>query len=87
MKALATICAAIALAGCGTMEPLTPQEAMVIMQMQQGQAANNAAMWQNMQTNPVFQRMPTPQPVYTPPPRQIQCTTTGGMYSLYTTCR
>lgn len=47
---------------------MTPEQAAVFMQMQQNQQANNAATWQGMQQNPLFQRMPTtPQYQYQPP--------------------
>jgi hypothetical protein len=71
------------LAGCNT-APLTPQEAAVIMQMNQNMQANNNAMMQNMQNNPVYQRQA--QPVYTAPARPLRCTTRHIGGTSYTDC-
>ncbi len=86
MKAL-VYTACIILAGCATgpQEPIDPARAAILMQMIGNQNAANAAAWQNMQSNPVFQRQ---QPVYQAPVSPaVNCMTTGGPYSLYTTCR
>lgn len=75
----------VLLAGCATGEPIDPARAAIIMQMLGNQSAANNAAWQNMQSNPVFQRQ---QPVYQAPVSPtVNCMTTGGPYSLYTTCR
>lgn len=85
---LYTLAACIALTGCASGPPMSPQEAAIIMQMLGNQQAANAQAWQNMQSNPVFQRQQVA-PVYVAPqPRPvINCTTTGNAYALYTNCR
>jgi hypothetical protein len=87
MKLVAPLLAA-ALTGCAGFGDISPEQAAVLMNMQHTQQANNAAMWQNMQSNPVYQRQ---QPLYTAPapqPRPVtRCVTTNSGYSLYTTCQ
>ena len=76
----------LALVGCasGPSEPMTPEQALVIQQMVANQQANNNATMQNMQANPLFQRQPTVQPIYTAPPRPVQCQTVR-VYNTYQT--
>jgi hypothetical protein len=83
MKALIAV-ACIALAGCAT-EPMSPQEAAIVMQMLGNQQAASNAAWQNMQSNPVFQRQ---QPLYQAPQRSgpVRCTTRHIGGTSYTDC-
>lgn len=78
--------ASLALSGCAGFGDITPEQAAVIMQMNQNQIANNNAMWRNMQANPVYQR----QPVYVAPARRpntnIQCVTRTVGGTSYTDC-
>jgi hypothetical protein len=85
MKALIAV-ACIALAGCAAPEPMNPAQAAILMQMMGNQQAANAAMMQNMQANPVFQRQQ--QPVYQAPQRSrpISCTTRHVGGTSYTDC-
>jgi hypothetical protein len=84
---LALALSAVVLAGCGTMDPLTPEQAAVLMYM-------NRPYIQPTQTvqpiyRPVYAQPQQAAPAWpTPAPRQsLNCTTTNGGYSLYTTCR
>ena len=83
-NSVTVICAVLALAGCATSEPLTPEQAQVLINMQQQQQANNAAAMNNMQNNTVFQRMP--QPTYTAPARPINCQTVRVYNTFQTRC-
>lgn len=78
---LAAVLVLASLTGCAGFGEITPEQAAILMQMQQSQAASNAAMWQGMQANPLFR----PQPVYQPV-RPITCDTTHGKYASQTTC-
>jgi hypothetical protein len=84
MKALIAA-ACITLAGCASGPPMTPQEAAIVMQMMNNQQAANNAAWQNMQSNPVFQRQ---QPLYQAPQRSgpVRCTTRHIGGTSYTDC-
>lgn len=76
--------AAIAMTGCASMEPLTPEQAAALMYMQRGYQAPQTVY------QPVYVQPVQPQaPIWnTPAPRpRINCTTTNGGYSLYTTCQ
>jgi hypothetical protein len=83
MKA-AVLLFSVALAGCGSMAPLTPQEAAVLMYM-------NRPAYQAPQVYAPIQRAPaqTVAPVWVAPtPRpEVNCTTTSSGYALHTTCR
>ena len=72
--------------GCSGFGDITPEQAAVIMRMNQNQIANNNAMMQNMQANPVFQR----QPVYVAPTvrpnNNIRCVTRSIGGTSYTDC-
>lgn len=87
--------AAVLLTGCAGMEPMTPEQAAVFIQMQQAQQANNMMLMQNMQSNPVFQRQQVPAPAYVVPRPAYQeptrmaptnCTTNMLGGSAFTTC-
>lgn len=76
--------ASLALTGCAGMEPLTPQEAAAIMYMQRGYQAPQTVY------QPVYVQPVQPQaPIWNTPAQRprINCTTTNGGYSLYTTCQ
>ena len=94
MKAIFAL-VSVALVGCAGMEPMTPEQAAVIMQMQQGQQANNLMLMQSMQANPLFQRQQVappvyiaPRPIYQEPVRRAptNCTTNMLGGSAFTTC-
>lgn len=81
---VAIAAALLLLAGCDT-TPLTPEQASVLIQMNQTQQANNAALFTNMQNNPLFQRQ---QPLYTQPARTrpLNCVTRHVGSTSYTDC-
>jgi len=84
MKAL-IYSACIVLAGCATgpQEPIDPARAAIIMQMMGNQQAANNAAWQQMQSNPVFQRQ---QPLYQAPQGPVRCVTRHIGGTSYTDC-
>lgn len=71
-------CASLALAGCGAMEPWTPEQAAVFMQYQQRQQAVQYV----DRSNPVYQPMQTPQQRET-----IRCQSSTIGQQTYTSCR
>lgn len=86
MKYAIILCAA--LAGCSTVpsDPITPEQAQIIMQMNAQQQANNAAMWNNMQNNQVFQRQQTTPYVAPPVQRPLNCQTVRVFNTYQTRC-
>lgn len=74
---------AVALAGCAGMEPLTPEQAEVLMYMNRPYTAP-APVYQPVQPTYAPQSNPWPTQPMRPP---VRCVTTNGGYSLYTTCQ
>ncbi len=81
----AALILSVFLVGCATgpQEPVDPARAAIIMQMLGNQQAANAAAWQNMQSNPVFQRQ---QPLYQAPQGPVRCVTRHIAGTSYTDC-
>jgi len=82
MKAVLALC--VVLAGCATgpQEPIDPARAAIIMQMLGNQQAAHADAWQQMQSNPAFQRQ---QPLNTAP-GPVRCVTRHIGGTSYTDC-
>jgi hypothetical protein len=75
----------LALAGCNT-APLTPEQALMLMNMQRSQQAAQAATWQAIRPAPIY----VTRPVQPPPPtyqnNSIQCVTRHVAGASYTDC-
>jgi hypothetical protein len=79
------LAASLSLTGCAGFGDITPEQAAVLINMQRSQA-------QQVYVQPPIYAAPrplyvAPQPVYVAPRQSINCVTTNGGYSLYTTCR
>lgn len=75
---------AVALTGCAGMEPLTPEQAAVLMYMNHRSYVAPAPVYQPVQ--PTYAPQANPWPVQPMRP-VVRCVTTDRGYSLYTTCQ